>query len=261
MDLGIAGRRGIVCASSQGLGRACAAALAEEGVHLVVNGRDSGKLEKTAAELRNLPGIDREVVAVAADITTDAGRAALLAACPAPDILVLNNRGPKPGILADQTAENFEEALTLHFRTPLALLMAVLPGMKERGWGRIVCITSAMVTAPEEVQVASASARAAQTALMKAASFDAAAHGVTINFLQPRGIESQRQHDVVQHEAEKRGVSFEEAWARQVSSVAAKRFGKPTEFGKTCAFVCSEHAGYMSGTNLHLEGGTYTGIV
>ena len=133
--------------------------------------------------------------------------------------------------------------------------------MKERGWGRIVCITSAMVTAPEEVQIASASARAAQTALMKAASFDAAAHGVTINFLQPRGIESQRQHDVVQHEAEKRGVSFEEAWARQVSSVAAKRFGKPTEFGKTCAFVCSEHAGYMSGTNLHLEGGTYTGIV
>ena len=151
----------------------------------MINGRDAEKLEKTAAELRNLPGIDREVVAVAADITTDAGRAALLAACPAPDILVLNNRGPKPGILADQTAENFEEALTLHFRTPLALLMAVLPGMKERGWGRIVCITSAMVTAPEEVQVASASARAAQTALMKAASFDAAAHGVTINFLQP----------------------------------------------------------------------------
>ncbi len=102
----------------------------------------------------------REIVAVAADITTDAGRASLLAACPEPDILVLNNRGPKPGILADQTAENFEEALTLHFRTPLALLMAVLPGMKERGWGRIVCITSAMVTAPEEVQVASASARA-----------------------------------------------------------------------------------------------------
>ncbi len=122
MDLGIAGRRGIVCASSQGLGRACAAALAEEGVHLVINGRDAEKLEKTAADLRNLPGIDREVVAVAADITTDAGRAALLAACPDPDILVLNNRGPKPGILADQTAENFEEALTLHFRTPLALL-------------------------------------------------------------------------------------------------------------------------------------------
>ena len=128
--------------------RACAAALAEEGVAFVINGRDAEKLEKTAADLRNLPGIDREVVAVAADITTDAGRAALLAACPDPDILVLNNRGPKPGILADQTAENFEEALTLHFRTPLALLMAVLPGMKERGWGRIVCITSAMVTAP-----------------------------------------------------------------------------------------------------------------
>ena len=106
--------------------------------------------------------------------------------------------------------------------------MAVLPGMKERGWGRIVCITSAMVTAPEEVQIASASARAAQTAAMKAASFDAAAHGVTINFLQPRGIESQRQRDVVRTRLEKRGVSFEEAWARQVSSVAAKRFGTPT---------------------------------
>jgi len=260
MDLGIAGRWGIVCASSQGLGRACAEALAEEGVNLVVNGRDEEKLEKAAAGIRALPGIEREVIAVAADITTASGRDVLLSACPEPDILVTNNRGPKPGILADQTLESFEEALTLHFRTPLALLMAVLPGMKARGWGRIVCITSAMVTAPEEVQIASASARAAQTAMMKAASFDAAAHGVTINFLQPRGIESQRQRDVVAHEAEVRGVSFDEAWARQVSSVAAKRFGTPTEFGKTCAFVCSAHAGYMSGTNLHLEGGTYTGI-
>lgn len=122
MDLGIAGRRAIVCASSQGLGRACAEALVEEGVHVAVNGRDEEKLAKTATDLRNLPGIDREVIAVAADITTEEGQSALLAACPDPDVLVLNNRGPKPGILADQTVENFEEALTLHFRTPLALL-------------------------------------------------------------------------------------------------------------------------------------------
>jgi len=259
MDLGIAGRWGIVCASSQGLGRACAAALAEEGVNVVVNGREIDKLQKTADDIRCAPGLPREVVAVAADITTEAGRALLLAACPEPDILVTNNRGPKPGVLADQSPESFDEALTLHFRTPVALLMAVLPGMKARGWGRIVNITSAMVTAPEEVQIASAGARSGLTAVMKAASFDAAAHGVTINNLQPRGIESQRQTDVVRHEAEVRGVSFEEAWARQVSSVAAGRFGTPEEFGKTCAFVCSVHAGYMSGTNLHLEGGTYTG--
>jgi hypothetical protein len=135
MDLGIAGRRGIVCASSQGLGRACAEALAREGVDVVINGRDQEKLEKAAAEIQALPGLDREVVPVVADITTEEGRLSLLAACSEPDILVTNNRGPTPGPLPDMSPELFEEALTLHYRAPMALLAAVLPGMKTRGWG------------------------------------------------------------------------------------------------------------------------------
>jgi 3-oxoacyl-[acyl-carrier protein] reductase len=261
VDLSIAGRRGIVCASSQGLGRACADALAQEGVNVVINGRDEEKLEKAAAEIRALPGIDREVTPVVADITTELGRTALLAACPEPDILVTNNRGPTPGPLPEMSDELFEEALTLHYRAPMALLRAVLPGMKDRGWGRVVNITSAMVTTPREFMISSAGARAGLTASMKAASFEAIAKGVTINNLLPERFATQRQVDNANRDVAKRGITFEQAWAEQAKTIAAGRHGKPEEFGATCAFVCSEHASFMSGMNIHLDGGSYPGLV
>ena len=257
MDLGIAGRRAIVCASSRGLGRACAEALVAEGVHIVINGRDERALE---AELADRDGGGR-VSAVAADITTESGRAALLAACPEPDILITNNRGPTPGMLGEMTDELFDEALTLHYRAPMALVRAVLPGMKERGWGRIVNITSAMVTTPREMMVSSAGARAGLTASMKAISYGAVANGVTINNLLPERFATQRQIDNANRTVDRTGVSFEDAWADQARSIAAGRHGRPEEFGATCAFVCSEHAGFMSGTNIHLDGGSYPGLV
>lgn len=260
MDLGIAGRWAIVCASSQGLGRACAEALAAEGVDVVVNGRDEAKLAAAADEIRAIPGAG-EVVAVAADITTGEGRSALLAACAEPDILVTNNRGPTPGGLAEMTPELFDEALTLHYRAPMALVQAVLPGMRERGWGRIVNVTSAMVTTPREVMVSSAGARAGLTASMKAISFGAVADGVTINNLLPERFATQRQVDNANRTVARTGVSYEQAWADQARSIAARRHGRPEEFGATCAFVCSEHAGFMSGMNIHLDGGSYPGLV
>lgn len=260
MDLGIAGRKAVVCASSQGLGRACAEALVAEGVDVIINGRDADKLWSAAEAIRAIrPGV--RVVAVAADITTPEGRAAILAALPDPDILVTNNRGPTPGGLTEMTDELFDEALTLHYRTPMALARAVLPGMKARGWGRIVNITSAMVTSPREVMVSSAGARAGLTASMKAISFDAAAHGVTINNLLPERFATQRQIDNANRSVAREGVTFEEAWAAQAESIAARRHGRPEEFGATCAFVCSVHASFMSGMNIHLDGGSYAGVI
>ena len=259
MDLGIAGRWGIVCASTSGLGRACAEALAAEGVHIVVNGRNEERLEKVAAEIRAVAVAD--VVAVAADLTTEDGRDALVAACPEPDILVTNNRGPKPGSLSEVGAQDFEEALDLHYRAPIALVAAVLPGMKARRWGRIVNITSAMVTTPREMMVTSAGARAGLTAVMKALSFEAVAHGVTINNLLPERFATQRQIDNANRSVEREGVTFDQAWDAQATTIAAKRHGEPGEFGNTCAFVCSVHAAFMSGMNIHLDGGSYPGLV
>ena len=259
MDLGIAGRAAIVCASSQGLGRACAEALAAEGVKVVVNGRDLEKVEKAVAEIAaNTSG---EVVGVAADLTEPAGRDALLAACPEPDILVLNNRGPKPGPLAEVTDDDFEVALDLHYRTPIALVRAVLPGMRARKWGRIVAITSAMVTSPNEHMITSVGARAGLTGVLKSLSFAAAADNVTINQLLPERFATQRQVDNANRAVELTGVTFEDAWAAQAASIAAKRHGEPSEFGAMSAFICGAQAGFVSGMNIHLDGGSYRGIV
>jgi 3-oxoacyl-[acyl-carrier protein] reductase len=259
VDLGIGGRSAIVCASSQGLGRACAEALAAEGVNVVVNGRDLEKVEKTAAEIG--AGASGKVVPVAADITEAAGREALLAACPEPDILVLNNRGPKPGPFHEVTDDDFEAALDLHYRAPIALVRAVLPGMRERKWGRIIAITSAMVTSPNEGMITSVGARAGLTGVLKSLSFAAAADGVTINTLLPERFATQRQVDNANRRVEREDITFEEAWAAQAATIAAKRHGDPKEFGAMCAFICSVHAGFVSGTNIHLDGGSYRGMV
>lgn len=259
MDLGIGGRAAIVCASSQGLGRACAEALAAEGVNVVVNGRDREKVEKAAAEISATA--TGQVTPVAADVTESAGRDALLAACPEPDILVLNNRGPQPGSFHEVTDDDFETALDLHYRAPIALVRAVLPGMRARKWGRIVAITSAMVTTPSEFMITSVGARAGLTGVLKSLSFAAAADGVTINQLLPERFATQRQIDNANRAVERTGVTFEEAWAAQAASIAAKRHGDPKEFGAMCAFICSAQAGFVSGMNIHLDGGSYRGLV
>lgn len=261
MDLGISGRRAIVGASSQGLGRACAEALVAEGVHVVINGRDAAKLDGVAAEVRERAADGATVTPVAADLTTAEGRAALLAACPEPDILVTNNVGPKPGSIDEVSDDDLARALDLHYWAPISLLRAVLPGMRDRGFGRIVNITSAMVTAPSGFMVASAGARAGMTAVMKAVSRDAARFDVTINNLLPERIDSPRQLHVAEVEMARHGITFEEARARQAASIAAKRLGRPSELGATCAFLCSVHASYISGMNVHLDGGSYPGLV
>jgi 3-oxoacyl-[acyl-carrier protein] reductase len=260
MDLGIAGRTAIVCASSQGLGRACAEALVVEGVAVVINGRDAAKLATTADELRAAtPGAS--VTPLAADITTAEGRATLLAACAAPDILVTNNVGPKPGTIAEVTDDDLERALQLHYWAPISLVRAVLPGMVERQFGRIVNITSAMVTRPSGHMVASAGARAGQTAVMKGVSAEVAQFNVTINNLLPERIDSPRQEHMAHVEMERSGITYDQARHRQAASLAAKRLGRPSELGATCAFLCSVHASFISGMNMHLDGGSYPGLV
>jgi 3-oxoacyl-[acyl-carrier protein] reductase len=259
VDLGIAGRWAVVCASSRGLGRACAQALATEGVHVVVNGRDPEQVEKTAAEIAGAHGV--QVRPVAADITTAEGRDRLLAACAEPDILVTNNAGPTPGDLLEISDEILARALELHYWTPITLVRAVVGGMRTRRFGRIVNITSAMVTAPRPFMAASSGARTGMTAVMKGLSGQVVADNVTINQLLPERIDSGRQIQVAHIEAERSGITFDEARRRQADSIAAKRLGRPEEFGAACAFLCSANAGYISGVNLHLDGGSYPGLV
>ena len=259
MNLGIEGRTAIICASSQGLGLACAQALAMEGVHVFVNGRDQEKLDKTATELRKTArGID---TAVAADVTTIEGQERLLAACPSPDILVNNNAGPAPGNFADIERDRWLNAIEANMIAPLMLIRAVLPAMKERRFGRIVNITSAMVTTPRPHMTVSSGARAGLTAAMKGLSLDVARYNVTINNMLPERFDTDRQHQMAKAAMTREGISYEEARKRQVESIAARRLGDPREFGATCAFLCSDLAGFMSGQNLHLDGGSYPGLV
>jgi len=259
MDLGIGGRTALVCASSQGLGLACAQALAQEGVHVVINGRDAAKLDKTANELRKVARGD--VTALAADVTTADGQARLLAACPSPDILVNNNAGPAPGNFADIERDRWLAVIEANMIAPLMLIRAVLPAMKERRFGRIVNITSAMVTTPRPHMTLSSGARGGLTAAMKGLSLEVARHNVTINNLLPERFDTDRQHQMAKAAMARENISYEEARARQVESIAARRLGDPREFGATCAFLCSTLAGFMSGQNLHLDGGSYPALI
>lgn len=259
MDLGIRGKSAIVCASSQGLGRACAEALLREGVRVVVNGRTEEKLQKVAAELRAATG--GEVIAVRGDVTTAEGRAALIAACPNPDILVNNNAGPDPTDFLKIADETWPKAIEANMIAPLLLVKAVLPGMIERKFGRIINITSAMVTTPRPHMTLSSGARAGLTAAMKGLSLDVAKHNITINNMLPERFDTARQDQMAKEVVKRHGVSYEEARRRQVESIAAKRMGQPSEFGATCAFICSVHAGFMSGQNFHLDGGSYPSLV
>lgn len=259
MDLGIKGRKAVVCASTQGLGLACAASLAREGCIVHINGRDAARVKKVAGELAAETGA--VVHAVAADITTEAGRAALVAACPDADILVNNNAGPPPGKLSDWDHHQWIAALEANMLAPALLIRAFVPGMRERKFGRIINITSAMVKSPRPPMALSTGARAGLTAFSKSLSLEVAKDNVTINNLLPERIDTDRQRYMAERMMREHGITMEEARARIADSIAAKRFGTPKEFGDACAYLCSVQASFISGQLLQLDGGSYHGLV
>jgi 3-oxoacyl-[acyl-carrier protein] reductase len=259
MDLGIAGRHAIVCASSRGLGFACADALAREGVHVTINGRGADTLAAAAARLAERH--DVTVTQVVGDITDPATQTALLAACPTPDILVNNNGGPTPGRFADWDRDAWIAALDANMLAPLAMIRAVLDGMVERNFGRIVNITSAMVKTPMSPMGLSTGARTGLTSVAKALSKDVARANVTINNLLPERIDTERQRQMAELHSTMANISIEEAYARMAKTIAAGRLGRPEELGDACAFLCSAQAGYISGQNLQLDGGSFDGLM
>ena len=259
MDLGIKGRRAVVCASSQGLGLACATALAREGCEVFINGRDAGRLAAAQASIAAATGLQAH--AVIADITSQSGRQALFDACPDADILVNNNAGPPPGKLADWDHAAWLAALEANMLAPILLIRAFLPGMRERKFGRIVNITSAMVKSPRPHMALSTTARTGVTAFSKAVSIEAAADNVTLNNLLPERIDTPRQQFMAERMMKAQNIDRAEARRRIADTVAAKRFGTPGEFADACAFLCSSQAGFISGQNLQLDGGSYHGLI
>jgi 3-oxoacyl-[acyl-carrier protein] reductase len=259
MDLGIAGKWALVCAASKGLGKGCATALVREGVNVVVTARGGEALEATANELRSLGG-GGQVVAVAGDITTDAGRAAALAACPQVDILVNNAGGPPPGDFRQWDRDTWIKAIDANMLTPIELMKATVDKMAERGFGRVVNITSTSIKAPIEVLGLSNGARSGLTGFVAGlARSDLAARGVTINGLLPGVFDTDRIRTMLKGTSAKTGKSVEVLADERRRTVPARRFGSPEEFGAVCAFLCSIHAGYLTGQNVLIDGGAYPG--
>jgi len=259
MDLGIKGSQAIVCASSQGLGLACALALAQEGCEVFINGRELDKLQQAAQRLQAQTGV--RVTPVQADINTEAGRARLLAACPQPDILINNNAGPPPGQLADWDQAAWMGALQSNLVSAALLMREVLPGMRSRRFGRIVNITSAMVKSPHPAMGLSTAARAGLTALSKALAREAIIDNVTINNLLPERFDTPRQEFMAQRLMQEQQIGRDEARRQIAGTLPAKRMGDPAEFGSACAYLCSRQAGFMTGQNLQLDGGAYSGLL
>ncbi|MBK43885.1 MAG: short-chain dehydrogenase [Roseovarius sp.] len=253
MDLGIRGRRALVCASSRGLGLGCARALAGAGVDLVMNARGAEALESAAAAIRQEFGV--AVVTVAADITTDAGRAAVLGAADEVDILVTNAGGPPPGMWTDWERADFIAALDANMLTPIALIKALVPGMMARGWGRVVNITSQSVKAPIPILGLSNAARTGLTGYVAGTARQVAGKGVMMNNLLPGIHATDRAVSLDSGVAEREGITLEEARARRCATIPAGRYGTPEEFGAACAFLCSQHAGFIIGQNILLDGG------
>ena len=259
MDLGIAGRTAIVCASSRGLGKACARALAEAGCQVVINGRDAKRLEATSAEIRDATGA--KVIAVAADVAKPDGQAALLAACPAPDILVNNNAGPPLRDFRELTREQMLEGVVANMVVAIELIQKVIDPMISRRFGRIVNITSGSVKMPLAGLDLSSGARAGLTAFLAGVARSVAASNVTINCILPGAFETDRLRSTLKNAAERKGISIDAAEAERVATVPARRFGDPAEFGAICAFLCSTQAGYITGQNLLVDGGAFPGAL
>jgi 3-oxoacyl-[acyl-carrier protein] reductase len=257
MDLGIAGRKAIVCASSKGLGRGCALALAEAGCEVVINGRNAATLEATAAELRKKSGA--KITAVAADVGTPEGQAALLAACPQPDILVNNNAGPPFRDFRELNRQMMIDGWIANMVVAVELTQKVIDGMAARKFGRIVNITSGSVKMPLVGLDLSSGARAGLTAFFAGVARSVAASNVTINFLLPGPFDTERLASNMANVAKTKGITIEQARAERMATLPAKRFGTPEEFGAACAFLCSTHAGYITGQNLLMDGGIFPG--
>jgi 3-oxoacyl-[acyl-carrier protein] reductase len=255
MDLGIHGKKAIVCGSSRGLGRGCALALAENGVSVVINGRDRSALERTAEEIARATG--SSVIPVAADIGTKDGQAALLAACPEPDILVNNNGGPPFRDFRELDRESIIAGVSMNMITPIALIQKVIDHMTAQRFGRIVNITSITVKMPVPGLDLSSAARAGLTAFLAGAARTVADKNVTINNILPGYFDTERLREGFAATAKRTGASQDVIAAEWAQSVPAKRFGTPEEFGKACAFLCSAHAGYITGQSLLLDGGRY----
>lgn len=253
MDYGIRGRKAIICAASQGLGKGCAMALAQEGVDVVINARGAEALHATADEIRNATGVN--VTAVAADVTTPDGRKLLLDACPSPDILVNNAGGPPIGDFRDWDEAVWQKAVNDNMITPIMLIRAVVDGMIERRFGRIVNITSRSVKAPLAHLGLSNGARAGLTGFVAGLSRQVAKHNVLINNLLPGPFATNRQTDGLRKLAAKAGQDYDTFAKAQMANVPANRFGTPEEFGKACAFLCSADAGFIVGQNLLIDGG------
>jgi 3-oxoacyl-[acyl-carrier protein] reductase len=258
MDLGLKGKWALVCAASKGLGKGCAKALVQEGVNVVITARGAEALEATAAELRALGG--GEVRTVAGDIATPEGRAAALAACPQVDILVNNAGGPPPGDFRDWDRDAWIKAIDANMLTPIELMKATVDKMAERGFGRVVNITSGAVKAPIGVLGLSNGARAGLTGFVAGlARSGIAAKGVTINGLLPGAFETDRLMTTLNASAAKLGKPIENVKAERERAVPAGRLGQPDEFGAMCVFLCSVQAGYLTGQNILLDGGAYPG--
>ena len=261
MDLGIKGRRAIVCASSKGLGRACAIALAAEGVHVTLTARGAEALAKTAAEIRKLsPGVT--VTEVVGDITTPEGREAALKACPDPDILINNAGGPPPGDFRNWTRDDWIKAIDANMLTPIELIKATVDGMMARKFGRIVNITSAAVKAPIEVLGLSNGARSGLTGFVAGIARKTVINNVTINGLLPGPFDTARlRGPVAEAEAAKKGISVDQLIAERGKNNPAGRVGDPEEVGLACAFLCGAKSGFMTGQNILLDGGAYPGTM
>jgi 3-oxoacyl-[acyl-carrier protein] reductase len=260
MDLGIEGKWALVCAASKGLGKGCAAALVREGVNVVITARGLDALQATATELQALnPAV--KVVPVAGDITTPAGRAAALAACPQVDILVNNAGGPPPGDFRDWERDAWIKALDANMLTPIELMKAVVDGMAERGFGRVVNITSAAVKAPIDVLGLSNGARSGLTGFVAGMARQGrlASRNVTVNNLLPGPFDTDRLRNTMAGAAQKSGQTLEAVFEARRQQNPMQRFGTADEFGAYCAFLCSVHAGYVTGQNLLMDGGAYPG--
>jgi len=259
MDLGIEGKWALVCAASKGLGKGCARALVGEGVNVVITARGAAALEATAAELRGL-GSTVQVRAVVGDITTPEGRVAALAACPQVDILVNNAGGPPPGDFRDWGRDAWIKALDANMLAPIELIRSTVDAMAQRGFGRIVNITSGAVKAPIDFLGLSNGARSGLTGFVAGLARSAiAGRGVTINGLLPGSFDTERLRVTMQGLAQKSGESVDSVMSRRAAAVPARRFGSAEEFGAVCAFLCSVQAGYLTGQNILLDGGAYPG--
>jgi 3-oxoacyl-[acyl-carrier protein] reductase len=257
MDLGLKGRKAIVCASSKGLGRACATALAEAGCEVVINGRDKASLEATAGEISKATGA--KIQAVAADVGTPEGRAAILAACPSPDILVNNNGGPPPKDFRQLSHDDLVAGVEKNMITPISLIQAVIDGMTARKFGRIINITSGSVKAPLPSLDLSSGARAGLTAFIAGVARQVAKDNVTINCILPGAFLTDRLRAIAAQAAKEQGKSPQDVLAAREKTIPAGRLGDPDEFGRLCAYLASTHAGYITGQNFLIDGGAFPG--